>query len=80
MTEDERVSTLEEMVAGMESKLNQILNTKTRLSQNVTTSPLYSPQFRKTPHPFRLAQNVCQSSGDQNPPPLLSLTEIVRRV
>jgi Retrotransposon gag protein len=51
MTEDERVSTLEETVAGMESKLelNQILDTMARLSQNVTTPPVMQSQTLKDP-------------------------------
>ena len=52
MTEDERVSNLEETVAGMESKLNQILDTMARLSQNVTTPPVMQPPIPQDPPSF----------------------------
>jgi len=55
MTEDERVSNLEETVAGMESKLNQILDTMTRLNQKCYHTPRRTtPNSAKTLRPFRL--------------------------
>jgi hypothetical protein len=48
MDKDERVSNLEETVAGMGSKLNQILDTMAQLTQNTAyTSPRLAR--RRTP-------------------------------
>jgi hypothetical protein len=48
--EDERVTNLEETVAAMESKLNQILDTMSRLHENTANTPSTPPPVVPIPH------------------------------